>query len=248
LRLGGIRVTDATRPFTDNRSPMPSGFSRLLLPSALLAVLLAGCGEGGAAHGPTPISSVTASPLPQATPSTCAHHVTPPASPGPQVGPRSNLPPGAPLGTGMTLFSVVVPGVLARAGTPDAAGFNWVKQHGWKSVVDVRTTDDNTYSDFVALKFQYLWLPVDTGLAPTPDQARQFLCFVIAPANQPVLVHDNSGAERVSMFIALYRYAAQGWPMDLAVKEQKLYGDSMNLEQLTFLQAWASQYAPGVIP
>jgi protein tyrosine phosphatase (PTP) superfamily phosphohydrolase (DUF442 family) len=138
--------------------------------------------------------------------------------------------------------------VLARTGTPDAAGFNWIKQHGWKSVVDVRTTDDNTYSDFVALHFGYLWLPVDTGLAPTPDQARQFLCFVVNPANQPVLVHDNSGAERVSMFVALYRYAAQGWPMDAAVREEKLYGDSMNLEQLTFLQAWANQYAPGVIP
>jgi protein tyrosine/serine phosphatase len=158
------------------------------------------------------------------------------------------VPAGAPLTGGLNTLTVVAPGLLARGGTPDDTGFAWLKQHGWKSVVDVRTTDDTTYAGFVADKFGYLWLPVSSGLAPTPEQARSFLCFVASPANQPVFAHDNSGAERVSVLIALYRYAAQGWPMDAAVKEQKLYGDSLSLDQLTFLQAWANQYAPGTIP
>jgi protein tyrosine/serine phosphatase len=164
------------------------------------------------------------------------------------VGPRNGLPAGAPLTEGLTLMSVVVPGVLTRAGTPGESGFTWLKLHGWKSVIDLRTTDDTTYSGFVTNRFQYLWLPIGSGLAPTPEQSRSFLCFVQNPANQPVVVHDNSGAERVSLFVALYRYAVQGWPMDVAVNEQKLYGESMTLEQLTFLQAWANQYPPGTIP
>jgi hypothetical protein len=227
---------------------MHPALARFLLPSTLLAAALAGCGGSGPAKPTASAIAKSATPLPQATASTCAHTVTPPASAGPAVPPRTDLPPGAPSGQGMTLFSVVSPGVLARAGTPDAAGFNWLKLHGWKSVIDLRTTDDNTYSDFVANHFQYQWLPIEAGLAPTPDQARTFLCFVVNPANQPVLVHDNSGAERVSIFVALYRYAAQGWPMDAAVKEEKLYGDALNLEELTFLQAWANQYPPGTIP
>ncbi|HXA29819.1 MAG TPA: hypothetical protein VN193_13855 [Candidatus Angelobacter sp.] len=228
---------------------MPAALARLLLPSLPLALLLAGCGSEGPAHPTTSsLASVSASPLPSATPSVCAHAIAPVASPGPPVGPRSNLPAGAPLGQGMASFAVVSPGVLARAGTPDEPGFIWLKTHGWKSVVDVRTTDDTTYAGFVNQHFQYLWLPIASGLAPTPDQARSFLCFVVAPANQPVLVHDNSGAERVSMMVALYRYAVQGWPMTVAVDEEKLYGDSLNLEQLTFLQAWANQYPAGTIP
>ncbi len=230
--------------------PMPPATARVAVPLSLLAFLVAGCGgdAGAARPTPTPLANVSASPLPSASPSVCAKHVTPPASPGPPVGPRSNLPAGAPVGGSYTNMSVVVPGVLTRAGTPDEAGFAWFKVHGWKSVVDVRTTDDNTYSGFVAQKFTYLWLPVNGSSAPTPDQARSFLCFVGDVANQPVVVHDNSGAERVGVFLALYRYAAQGWPMNVAVNEQRLYGDSLTLEQLTFLQAWANQYPPGTVP
>jgi hypothetical protein len=228
---------------------MRPALAGLLLASSLLATLLAGCGSASTGH-PTgsPIASVSASPLPSATPSTCARTGTAAPAPATLAGPRSNLPAGAPLSQGLSLFSVVAPGLLARGGTPDDPGFAWLRQHGWNSVVNVRTTDDTTYSGFVTDKFGYLWLPVNSGLAPTPDQARSFLCFVVTPANQPVFAHDNSGAERVSLFIALYRYAVQGWPMDAAVREQKLYGDSLTLDQLTFLQAWANQYPAGTIP
>jgi Tyrosine phosphatase family len=230
---------------------MPPASARAVVVAALAAgSVLAGCGGGSGLSSTTPssIASVSATPLPSASPSACAKHNVPAASPGPAVGPRSNLPAGAPVGNGMTNFSVVIPGVLARTGTPDEAGFTWLKTHGWKSVVDVRTTDDTTYSGFVANKFQYLWLPVNSAAAPTPDQARSFLCFVTNVANQPVVAHDNSGAERVSVFIALYRYAVQGWPMDVAVAEGRLYGDSLSVDQLTFLQAWANQYPPGTVP
>jgi len=213
----------------------------------LLATVLAGCGGGNAPPTASPLGAVSATPLPAATPSACARTITPPASPGPPLGPRSNLPAGAPVGQWATNFTVVAPGILARGGTPDEPGFTWLKAHGWKSVVDVRTTDDTTYSGFVNQHFGYLWLPVGSGLAPTPDQARSFLCFAAGLANQPIFVHDNSGAERVGMFVALYRYAEQGWPMPLAVQESKLYGE-LSLEQLTFLQAWSTQYPPGTTP
>lgn len=230
---------------------MPFPRPRLVLAAAALPVVITACGSPGTPSGSlTPSSSVSASPLPSATASACARKVAPASAPFTFVPPRGGVPPGAPLGQGMTTFSVVSPGILARGGTPTEAGFAWLKQHGWKSVVDVRTTDDNTYAGFVADHFQYLWLSVDSGLAPTPDQVRNFLCFVVNPANQPVFLHDNSGDERVDTFVALYRYAVQAWPMDVAVREEKLYGDSnsINLQQQTFLQAWADQYPPGTIP
>ena len=229
---------------------MPPASARAVVVAALAAgSVLSGCGGGSGQSSatPTPIA-VAATPLPSASPSVCAKHNVAATSPGPAVGPRANLPAGAPVGSGMTNFAVVVPGVLARTGTPDEPGFTWLKTHGWKSVVDVRTTDDTTYSGFVANRFEYLWLPVNSAAPPTPDQARTFLCFVTNVANQPVLAHDNSGAERVSVFVALYRYAVQGWPMDVAVAEEKLYGDSLSVDQLTFLQAWSNQYPPGTVP
>jgi hypothetical protein len=38
--------------------------------------------------------------------------------------------------------------------------------------------------------------------------------------------------------VALYRYQIQGWPIDQAIAESKLYGGGVNSEQILWLNHW----------
>jgi protein tyrosine/serine phosphatase len=161
------------------------------------------------------------------------------------VLPLGGAPANLPHGGGFDTFAVVQPGVLTRSGTPDAHQFDYLRAAGWRSIVDVRTTDDRTYSGFDRLGLRYLFLPVVSGGAPTDDQALSFLCFVTDTANQPVAVHDNSGRERVGVLVALYRYSVQAWPMSAALAEEAGFGDELSAAGIAFLDDWAARHPPG---
>lgn len=210
--------------------------------AATIAVLAA-CGSLTAAPASTD------PPTPSVPPFSCADRPNPlPASTPSPVGPRSGIPADAPNGDGFTLFSVVRPGVLTRSGTPTKPQFDYLRGHGWRSIVDLRTTDDTTFAGFTEEGFRYLWLPIDVTQIPTLDQAARFLCFVTQAENQPIDVHDNTGAERTCVMAALFRYSIESWPMETAIHEALLYGGGPNQGQIAFLRRWASNHKPGVLP
>lgn len=223
------------------------------------AVCAAGCGQAS----PAPSTSSTAStPAPAAvtasaaaatpTPSTapagpsCPAQATPIAVTTPQR-PGTGIPAGAPADPGLATFAVITPGVLTRSGTPNIEGFQFLRSRGWKGIVSVRTESDTDFTGFAAFGFRYQWLPVASGEAPTDEQVQTFLCFVRTPGNQPVDVHDNSGTERAGVFVAAWRYSAQGWSMDDALAEQALYGTGLYPAQVAFLRHWAATHERGVI-
>jgi protein-tyrosine phosphatase len=131
------------------------------------------------------------------------------------------------------------------------SGFTWMKQNGWKGDVDLRVTgdhgdvaDDAKLPGFSALGLNYLHLEIIDGHAPTADQANQFLSFVTNPANQPVEVHCRGGYGRAGTMVALYRYAVQGWPMDQAIAESRLFSGGVSEAQKAWLLQWAKDHAP----
>ena len=93
---------------------------------------------------------------------------------------------------------------------------------GVKTVVSLRTFS----SDRDALKgtgLRYVRIPCQ---AWRPDEADvlRFLKVVADPANQPVFVHCQQGADRTGCAVAVYRVVEQGWKMEDAVAEMERFG------------------------
>ncbi len=168
------------------------------------------------------------------------------------VGPRQNLPINAPADYGLWSFAIPVPGVLSRSGQPLLSGFQWMKAHGWKGDVDLRIdndhgeqADDAKIPGFDKLGLHYLHLQIIDGQPPTDKQAQEFLKFMTDPANLPADVHCRGGIGRAGTMVALYRYAVQGWPMDQALAESKLFQGGVSVGQKAWLLEWSSRHAPG---
>ena len=168
------------------------------------------------------------------------------------VGPRGNVPDGAPKDYGFWSFAIPAPGILSRSGQPTLADFTWLKNNGWKSDIDLRidgdhgeVSDDADIPGFDALGFNYLKIQMVDGAAPTDQQAQQFLSFVTNPANQPAHVHCRGGIGRAGIMVALYRYAVQGWPIDQIMKESALFQGGIDSGQQKWLATYAAAHAPG---
>lgn len=168
------------------------------------------------------------------------------------VGPRDNVPDGAPKESDFKLFAVPVPGILSRSGQPTLKDFQWLKDNGWKSVIDLRVNRekkdisiDTKISGFNKLGFNYLGLPIKDGSTPSVSQVHKFLKFVQDKSNQPAHVHCAAGIGRTGVMVALYRYQIQGWSMNQAIKESALFTKSLPKSQQKWLLKWASNHKSG---
>jgi protein tyrosine phosphatase (PTP) superfamily phosphohydrolase (DUF442 family)/outer membrane protein assembly factor BamB len=169
------------------------------------------------------------------------------------VGPRNNLNSSStPADYGFWSFAIPVPGILSRSGQPTLTDFQWLRQKGWKSVVDLRVDgerdevgDDTKIEGFDQLGFNYLALPMPDGSPPTNEQAEKFLNFVTDPVNQPAHVHCRGGIGRTGVMVALYRYSVQGWPWLRAVAESILFQGGISDSQKNWLERWVQSHDPG---
>lgn len=165
------------------------------------------------------------------------------------VGPIEDEPKDFPDGEGFWSFAIPVEGVFSRSGQPKLKQYQWLKQQGWNGVIDLREPDeygekarDTQIKGFEELGFNYLEIPIEDGAAPTDEQAQQFLNFVTNPANQPVHIHCRGGYGRTGTMTAIYRYAVQGWPMDEAIKESRLFKNGVSDAQKRWLEKWAKSH------
>ena len=160
-------------------------------------------------------------------------------------GPRQKIPPETPGDSGFWSFAISVPDIISRSGQPSIIDFRWLKAHGWRSVVDLRISDDAKIPGFNELHFNYLALPIVDGWVPTEQQAEKFLAFVTDPSHQPVHVHCHAGVGRAGVMIALYRYMVRGWSMDESINESRLFSGGVNKVQQDWLKKWAQSHKPG---
>ncbi len=161
------------------------------------------------------------------------------------IGPRENIPTSTPKEYGFWSFSIIDKNKISRSGQPLISEFKWLKNNGWKSIVDLRVDgeykeigDDRKLKGFKELKFNFLSLPIRDGSVPTTNQAKQFLKFVIDPKNQPVHVHCRGGYGRAGTMMALYRYTVDGWKMSDAITESRLYRGGVDDYQKKWLLNW----------
>jgi protein tyrosine phosphatase (PTP) superfamily phosphohydrolase (DUF442 family) len=128
--------------------------------------------------------------------------------------PRSDVP-------GVGNFAQVSPG-LSRGAQPTRAGFRELKKRGVKTVINLRWL----HSDREALKglgLRYVHIPC-RAWAPRDEEVAAFLHVVRDPANGPVFVHCQHGADRTGMMVAVYRMTEQSWGNADAAREVNNFG------------------------
>jgi protein tyrosine/serine phosphatase len=132
----------------------------------------------------------------------------------PLASPRDDIP-------GLPNFARVSPG-LFRAGQPDEGGFAEAKKRGVKTVVNLRTLHSDR-DELKGLGLAYVKIHFNP-LHPEDEDVIAFLKVVADPANQPVLVHCQHGADRTGTMVAIYRVMIEGWPMEEAMLELPRFG------------------------
>jgi protein tyrosine/serine phosphatase len=118
---------------------------------------------------------------------------------------------------------------LYRGGQPTIDGFEDLKKMGIRTVVNLRV-EDSEREKVEALGMKYVHIPIDMPLLKRPwreipdKSVDDFLQTVNDPANQPVFVHCQRGADRTGTMIALYRVKVDNWEADKAYDEAREIG------------------------
>ena len=106
---------------------------------------------------------------------------------------------------------------LWRSSLPDAQGFAAADALGIRTIVNLRPTADTPVTPTHATLAH---IPVWTWHV-TDDEIFDFLRIASDPAQQPVLVHCQHGADRTGVMIAAYRVVVQDWNKDDAIREMQ---------------------------
>jgi protein tyrosine/serine phosphatase len=127
---------------------------------------------------------------------------------------------------------------LARGAEPKLAGYRWLADNEFKTVVNLRSPDLAQTVRNTSANLEPIHIPVKNNLAPSDEQALRLLQLCSLRPMRRIFVHCNAGEGRTSTFCALIRIA-QGRPLDSAIAEQLMFGfdpDGEHKEQAQFLQ------------
>ena len=144
-------------------------------------------------------------------------------------------------------FGAVEEGSVYRSAQPAEVDYRWLLSQGFTSIVSFRREKKDDREFLLKLGFRnYLWLDIEDETPPTDEQAERFLDFVTDPQNQPVLIHCKVGLGRTGTLAALIRYSIDGWPMEEALEEARLYRNGVDLVpgQVEWLRRWAAKHPP----
>ncbi|MBI4319684.1 MAG: dual specificity protein phosphatase family protein [Chloroflexi bacterium] len=158
----------------------------------------------------------------------------------PFSGPASDAP--------LANFGVIADGIASRSAQPTAEGYSWLIKEGFRSIVSLRRGTGDQSNHVLELGFKnYLWLSIEDETDPTDEQALRFLDFMTDSRNWPVLIHCKVGLGRTGTMAALLRYAVDGWTMEEAIAEARVYRGGVDLipAQIEWLERWAAKHPPG---
>jgi protein tyrosine/serine phosphatase len=116
---------------------------------------------------------------------------------------------------------------LYRGGQPTEKGFQFLKEKGIKTIINLRAEDDSEAKIVEKLGMRYVQIPVDEARpwSRLPASAIAKYFEVIGnPASYPIFFHCRRGADRTGAFAALYRIALQHWTPKKAYDEARDIG------------------------
>ena len=115
---------------------------------------------------------------------------------------------------------------LYRGAQPDAAGLKALKEHGIRTVVNLRSAHSER-KEAEALGLAVVEIPMVAALEsrpPTEEEVKRFFEVVLDPARGPVFFQCAAGKDRTGTMAALYRIEVDGWSNEDAIREMRQFG------------------------
>ena len=114
---------------------------------------------------------------------------------------------------------------LYRGGQPEREGFEYLKSNGFKTVINLRTENDEEVV-VKQLGLNYVHIPVSIqAWSKIPQPAiDQYFKVLSDPNNYPIFFHCRRGADRTGAMAGFYRIAVQGWEPKKAYSEAREIG------------------------
>ncbi len=113
---------------------------------------------------------------------------------------------------------------LYRGAQPKGEEYDQLATLGIKTVIDLRN-DPKDYAKNLARRagLKYINFPMSDKDYPASDTASKFLELVNDHENWPVFIHCAGGRHRTGAMAAVFRMTTQGWDVNRAYEEMKVY-------------------------
>ncbi len=140
-------------------------------------------------------------------------------------------------------FHVVAPGVW-RSGATNKRTIKRMQQHGLKTIVNFKRNEFYHRKErrtAQKLGIQYYHYPMDPKAEPNEQVLNEILDVISNPANQPVLIHCQSGKDRTGLIAALYKLKYTDVAFEAAYQEMLMYGynEKRYPQIVRTLRSWA---------
>lgn len=123
---------------------------------------------------------------------------------------------------GLSNVGRVAPGVF-RGAQPDKKGYATLKAMGIRTVIDMRTTENEKHQ-VEAAGMRAIAVPIEMSRNGLKEKVDSVVALMADPANQPVYVHCRHGQDRTGIVVAAYRMKQQGWSLVDAESEMQSFG------------------------
>ena len=123
---------------------------------------------------------------------------------------------------GLSNMGRVAPGVF-RGAQPGVDGYATLKNMGVKTVIDLRTTE-NEKALVEAAGMKAIAIPIEMSREGLKEKVDQVVALMTDPANQPVFVHCRHGQDRTGIVSAAYRMKVDKWSLADAETEMQAFG------------------------
>jgi protein tyrosine/serine phosphatase len=110
-----------------------------------------------------------------------------------------------------------------RGGQPRRQGFEYLKQLGVKTVINLRAENQEA-EEVKSLGFHYVHIPMSAWKRVPESKIQMFFQVLRDRDSYPVFVHCERGADRTGFMVGLYRIAFQDWGADRAYQEARAHG------------------------
>jgi protein tyrosine/serine phosphatase len=116
----------------------------------------------------------------------------------------------------------VVSDSLCRGAQPSGEGFRELAKLGVRTVLDLRGASGRSSKEAQevrALGMNYVNIPLDGFLAPTPEQVSKIFAVLNDQTAGKIFVHCRRGADRTGTVLAMYRIEHDHWTNQKALDE-----------------------------